>query len=115
MAAQYGTVQATGLRSGMTYTKDVYFDDTAGNPARFDTGNGASATSPTQFQFPEPVIITDIVLAAATGQTKTLIARDGKPTGDILRNALHLASVTVRPALRIGLGARQVFTMVQLA
>lgn len=119
MAAQYGTAQFLAVqgRGGIqkTYTRDLYFDDTAGNPVRWDSGAGATATSETSWTPSEPILLLDVCLAAATGQTKTQVNRDNQPTGNILRNSLHLASVVVRPQLRIPYGAGQRIAMVQLA
>lgn len=114
MAAQKGNARFIGA-SGVVYNKAVYLDDTAGNPVRWDGGGGASATSPTSVQFGEPTALTDLVLAAATGQTQTQICRDDVPTGDILLNALQLASVVTRPPLATPFGAYQRVTMIQLA
>lgn len=114
MAAQKGNARFVGM-SGTVYNKAVYFDDTAGNPVRFDGGSGASTTSPTSVQFGEAVALTDVVLAAATGQTQTQLCRDDVPTGDILLNALHLAAVTTRPPLATPYAPGQRITMIQLA
>lgn len=100
MAAQSAIFQFKG-RSGMTYTLSAYLDDTAGNPVRFNQAGKAGATSPTEWTPPEPVALKDVIIAAATGQTTTQLVRNGQPTGDILLNAAHLASVTFRPALSV--------------
>lgn len=114
MAAQYGSVTLV-MGRGDVRQVDAYFDDTAGNPVRFDGGGGASATSPTFYTVPRNCIVTDVVLAAATGQTKTQINRNNQPTGNILRNSVHLASVVTRPALRIMFAAGSNLSMTQLA
>lgn len=109
MAAQNGVIHIVGQFG----SKDVscYFDDTAGNPVRFSMTGKAAAGSPDFLALPG--IITDFVLAAASGQTTTQLVRDGVPTGDYLLNALHLASVTTRPKLAIPTGG--VFRAYQLA
>lgn len=100
MAAQYGA--AVFVIGNKTLEKDIYFDDSAGNPVRWDAGSGASATSDTAFQIPSTgAVLVDVVLAAATGQTKTQVNQDNTPTGNMLRNSVHLVSVNTRPPMRI--------------
>lgn len=100
MAAQNGVAYFKG-KSGVTYAVSFYCDDSAGNPVRWSTGGKAGAGSPTDWTPSEPVALTDFVMAAASGQTTTQLVRNGQPTGDYLLNAIHLASVTTRPALVI--------------
>lgn len=100
MAAQNGVATFKG-KSKMTYSVSFYLDDTAGNPVRWSQASKASATSPTDWQPPEPVVLTDICIAAASGQTTTQMTRNGIPTGDYLLNAVHLAAITFRPVLAI--------------
>jgi len=114
MAAQYGTFVLKGF-SGRTYSVDCYLDDTATNPVRFDGGAGATATSPTFWTSPELTCLIDVIIAAATGQTKTQLSRNNAPTGNILRNSVQLASVTVRPDLRIVYPAGSQIMATQLA
>ncbi len=114
MAASYG--QAT-LRTAMgLQALDLYFDDGAGNPVRFDGGSGASATSPTFYTIPPGGgILVDVVIASATGQTKTQINRNNQATGVILRNSVYLASITTRPPLAVPFAGGSQLTMTQLA
>lgn len=114
MAAQYGMVSFIA-QGGRSYNVDVYCDDSAGDPVRWDGGAGASATSPTFWTAPENVMMTDVVLAAATAQTKTQVNRNNVGTGHILRNSVVLASVNTRPALRIPFGAGSQVSLTQLA
>jgi len=115
MAAQYGCAVFV-LPGGVTMEKDLYFDDTAGNPVRWDGGSGATATSDTGFQIPvNGTTLIDIVLAAATAQTKTQVNRDNTPTGNMLRNSIHLASVVTRPPMRVTFNAGQKCTLYQVA
>lgn len=100
MAAQNGVFMLVG-RSGQTYNISCYFDDTAGNPVRFSQAGKAGTGSPTEWTPPEPCALVDVTMAAASGQTTTQLARNGQPTGDYLLNALHLASIATRPALRV--------------
>lgn len=114
MAASYGSALFKG-RSGRTYYKDIYLDDTANNPVRWDAGNGASATSETSWLAPEDVVLLDVVIVAATGQTKTSIQGNGMQTGDILRNSVQLSTITFRPTLMVPFRAGTRVSMVQLA
>lgn len=114
MAASYGSALFKG-RSGRTYYKDIYADDTANNPIRWDNGGGASATSETSWISPEDCVLLDFCLTAATGQTKTSLQGNGMQTGDIFRNALHLSTVTFRPTLMVPFRAGTKVSMVQLA
>jgi len=99
MAAAQGIFQFVGRRG--TYSVSAHFDDTANNPVRFSQSGAASATSATDWTPPEPVILMDVILGSATGKTQTQILRNSQPTGDMLLNAVHLATVVVRPALRV--------------
>jgi len=100
MATAYGTMIYVGV-SGRTYVKDLYFGDTAGKPINFDNGSGASASSENNFLTPEAGAITDVIMASATAQTKLQVTANGAPSGDILRDSVHLASVAFRPRLNI--------------
>lgn len=108
---QYGTmtfVSALSNRAGLrrTYIKDVYLNDVANNPVRFDGGNGAGTATPTELTFPEPVILVDYSQVTGTvDTTKLQLTRNGMPTGDILRYTIHLTSLNNRPRLSIGVGA----------
>jgi len=115
MAAQNGVFRFVGLMRRITYDVSAYFDDTATNPVRFDTSGKAGSTSPTEWIPMEPVMLVDMVLAAATGQTTTQLNRNNVPTGDYLLNALHLAAITTRPGLRVPCSAGIKFGAKQLA
>lgn len=113
---QYGTLTFYGLGSKKSYIKDLYLNDVANNPARFDGGQGASTTSPTELTFPESVILSDYAQVTGTvDTTKLQLTRNGTPTGDILRYAVHLTSLNNRPRLVIGIGAGVRFGANQLA
>lgn len=114
MAAQYGACVFV-LQNGTTLEKDVYFDDSANAPVRWDAGAGAGASSDTGFQVPANCTLVDVCLAAATAQTKTQINVDNSPTGNMLRNSIHLASITTRPVMRVPFRAGQKVTLIQLA
>jgi len=104
----YGTATFVGAQSGKTYSKDLYISDVAAALVTWDGGQGASATSPTDWIPPEPVVLTD--LSIVTGPTvifKLQLIRNSIPTGDILRLVPHLTTNSMRPPLRIGFGAMQ--------
>lgn len=105
-----------GEISGRTYIKDLYFDDVVGALLNFDGGSGASATSPIDWRPPEPVRIRDIsIVTGLTDTTKLQLTRNGVPTGDILRYAIHLTTLAYRPVLNIPYRAGQVVAGIQLA
>lgn len=98
---QYGVVIFRGA-SGQTYDKGIYMSDVNGTQVRWDGGAGASATSPEDWYAPEPVVIRDVALGADLTDCKQLqICKNGIPTGDILRTALQLISITYRPVKNI--------------
>lgn len=113
MAAQSGTI-IFRTPTGNKYL-NTYFDDTAGNKVRYDDGAGAGAATSTEYKPPFSGVVVDVVLAAATGQTKTQINVNGVPTGTILLNALHLASVVNRPPVGVGFVGGAKIEMIQLA
>lgn len=114
MAAQNGVANFRG-KSGQTYSLSFYLDDTAGAPVRMSQAGKAAATSPTEWTPPEPVVLFDVIIAAASGQTTTQIVRNGQPTGDYLLNAVHLAAITFRPPLSIVFNQVNKFGAYQLA
>jgi len=103
-------------KSGMTYSVSAYYDDVANDPVRFSSAGKAIATSPTEWSPPEPVVLTDICMASNTATPLYhQILRGSAPTGDILLNAVHLASVVVRPGLRVVFGPSQRVACIQLS
>ncbi len=112
MAAQSGSMVLQGHSPAEI---GIYFDDTAGNKVRFDDGSGAGAATSSDFIPLRPCIIRDVVLAAASGQTKTQINVGGKPVGSVLLNAIHLASVVSRPLVNVPVPAGVKIEMIQLA
>jgi len=113
MAAQYGTV--TFERPNRTrFTYSVYFDDTAGNPVRFARDGKSGTAAPDNIVATEIMGIVDICLAAATGQTTTVIKVNDNPVSTIL-NAIYLASITTRPEPGTIIFPGQKLTMVQIA
>lgn len=116
MAAQYGvaTFYTIGTPLPQSLNVQIYCDDTAGNLVLWDVGGGDAAKGANEFRPPQPVILSDIVLAAATGQTKTTINRGGSKIGTLL-NAAHLASVTNRPKLSMAFGPNAAISGNQVA
>lgn len=89
-------------RSGRMYSKDVYVSDVAAALINMDSGAGASATSEKFWTPPEPVLLNDFSLVTGTADTTKLqVTRNGVPTGDILRYAIHLTTLNNRPRLNI--------------
>lgn len=114
MAASYGTITfLTAL--GTKFSKDIYLDDSAGAPIRWDEGAGAGAATATYYRAMQNLAITDLVIVSATGQTKTQVVMNGNATGNILRNSVHLASVVTRPLLGIVVPAGTELKLIQLA
>ena len=100
MAATQGTLIFRG-RSGRTYVRDMYLDDVAAAPANLDSGGGASATSETFCTLPEQASLEDVSIVTGAAQTKLQVTRNGQPTGDMIRQTLHLNTLAARPHLAI--------------
>jgi len=115
MAATNGTAIFRGLRSGLSYIKDLYFSDTAGTQINWDGGVGASATSPLDWVPNEHVRLVDFSIVTGAAQTKLQLIRNGIPTGDLLRYAIHLTTLNMRPQLNIVFAAGQKISGIQLA
>lgn len=113
MAAQSGCI-VFRHRSGV-HNINIYADDSAGNKIRFDDGSGAGAATSPEYRPPVPVVMDDLCLAAATGQTRTQINVNGTPIGTILLNAMHLASVVNRPRVGAVIPAGAKLELIQLA
>lgn len=112
---QYGTMTFYGMSSRKSYIKDIYISDVANASVRFDAGTGASATSPVDLSFPEPVVMADMSIVTGTvDTTKMQLTRDGMPTGDVLRYSIHLTTLANRPRLSIGIRAGVRFAANQL-
>ncbi len=105
MAAQFVSLGILG--GNQAYPQLAYLDDADGSLANMDSGSTPSANTLEEALIKDNITITDICIAAATGQTKTTILVNGTRVGQIL-NANHLASVTNRPyvGIRIGAGSK---------
>lgn len=105
MAAQYGVATFRSILSPVpqTFSVQFYLDDTAGNSVKWDVGGGDAAKGAEEYRPSIPVNLTDVLIAAASGQTKTTINRAGMRIATLL-NAVHLASVVTRPTLALAFG-----------
>lgn len=112
MAAQSGSIVLAGHSPAEI---GIYFDDTAGAKVRYDDGAGAGAATSTEFIPARNCVLVDLVLAAATGQTKTQINVGGKPVGSVVLNSIHLASVTNRPRVNVPIPRGVKLELIQLA
>jgi len=99
---QYATFVFRGMISAKTYIKDAYFSDVNSAMINWDAGAGANASSPQDWTPPEPVILQDAAIVTGTvDTTKLQLCRNGSPTGDFLRYAMHLTTLNNRPLLTI--------------
>lgn len=114
MAAAYGCAIFRNSR-GMTYYKDIYLADSATALIRWDGGGGASSTSPDFFNAPEPIYLNDVCIVTGSAQTKLDVRRNNVSTGNILRQACHLSSVTFRPGLNVPFNQGDKITIAELA
>ncbi len=112
MAAKSGSIILAGHSPAEI---GIYFNDVAGNKVRYDDGSGAGAATSTDFIPTRNCMLVDIVLEAATGQTKTQVNVGGKPAGSVVLNSIHLASVQSRPIVNIPIPAGIKLEMIQLA
>ena len=115
MAATAGTAIFQGVNSPRKYIKDLYFSDTVNTKLNWDDGAGASATSLEYWTPPENVYLVDLSVVTGAAQTRLQAARDGIPTGDMLRHAIHLNTLAYRPVCKIPFGRGQRISLTQLA
>lgn len=115
-APQFGTYIFVGLRSQRVYNVDAYHSDVADALVNFDGGGGASATSPTSWTCPEPVLFLDqAIVTGMTDTTKLQILRNNQPTGDFLRFTQHLTTSPARSPVRLGFQQGTEFRAIQKA
>ena len=113
MAATNGTAIFQGSRK--THIVDLYLSDTVNTPINWDGGAGASATSPEYWSPPEGVVLRDVSIVTGAAQTKLQLIVNGRPTGDMLRQTLHLNTLALRPPLSIPFPAGCQISALQLA
>lgn len=115
-APQYGTYVFRGLRSSRIYNVDAYHSDVADALVNFDAGGGASATSPTSWTAPEPVVLVDFaIVTGMTDTTKVQTLRNNQPTGDFLRFTQHLTTSAYRSPVLVGFAPGVEFRAIQKA
>jgi len=111
---QYGTAIFRGM-SGRKYIKDFYVSDINSALFRWDAGGGASATSPTDWRPPEPVVLVDLsIVTGCIDTSKAVLTRNGMPTGDIIRYTIFLTTLANRPTLNIPYLAGDQVTAMQM-
>lgn len=115
-APQYATITMVGPRGQLTKAIDTYLSDVADARGNFDSGQGASSTSENEFIAPFSGFIADFSIPTGmTDTTKVQVLVNNTPTGDHLRYANHLNTLTSRIPLRIPVAAGSRFTMIQRA
>ncbi len=97
MAAQNGNLRFS-VPPGVPFNVSMYLNDTAANFATFSRSGKAGATDTNFLQFNRAVALEDMVIAAATGQTTSVLYLDDVPAEPYL-NSQYLASVTTRPPI----------------
>jgi len=113
---QYGVMNLVGLRSGQSYSKDVYISDVAAALVTFDAGAGAGAATRDNWVAPEPVVLVDYAQVTGTADTTKLqLTSNGVPTGDILRYTVHLTTLNNRPRLGVAFPKGAEIGAIQLA
>jgi len=113
MAASNGTLIFSRPR-GSKIIINFLLDDTAGHLANFSRDAKAVATDLTTLRVNEIMGLEDLCIASATGQTQTILKKNGVPQAPIL-NAQHLASVQTRPELGFIYFPGDELTMLQVA
>lgn len=117
MAATPKNFQMTLQGAGGQSVKDAYVSDVAGALVRFTDGvNVAGSGSPTEYTFNSDGYIADISIATGlVDTTAASIVLNGTPTGNIIRWANFVNTLTnrTRPGVSFKRGDR--LTIVQLA
>ncbi len=113
MAASNGTLTFSRPRGSKIFV-NFLLDDTAGHLANFSRDAKAVATDLTTLRINEVQGLEDVCIASATGQSQTVLKKNGVPLAPIL-NAMHLASVVTRPELGFVFVPGDEITMLQVA
>lgn len=114
-APQYATVTLYN-KGGLTKAIDTYLSDVANANGNFDSGQGASSTSDDEYVIPFGGHIIDFSInTGMTDTTKIEVLVNNTPTGDFLRYANHLNTLTSRIPLRIPVTAGQRIRFIQRA
>lgn len=96
MAAQNGTMVFKGLKTGQTYTVDVYIPDAVATWLTFNAAGLAASTSQNYWQAPEDVMLVDISGVAPTAVGATLTIGGAPYVGKTFRWANQLATLSKR-------------------
>lgn len=115
MAATNGTMIFLGARTKKTYVMDLYQDDVAGAAVNWDSGAGAAAATRESWTPPEGVYLLDYSVVTGAAQTKLQLTRNGVPTGDMLRQSIHLNTLAYRPRLSIPFNRGDEIAALQIA
>lgn len=96
MAAQAGTMVFVGIKSGVTYTVDIYIPDATGTQLTFNPSGLAASTSVTYWKAPEDCYLVDISGAAPTAVGATITLTGALYTGKTFRWSNQLATLATR-------------------
>lgn len=115
-APQYGIMTFLGLATNRTYSRDIYLSDVANALVRWDAGAGASPTSPEDWIPPENVRLVDFaIVTGMTDTTKIQLVRGANVTGDHLRFAMHLTTLSKRGVINLDFPAGVKIQLIQKA
>lgn len=102
MAAVNATMVLLGLRTGKTYSIDVYAPDAVATKFTFNAAGAAVAGSATSYRVGEDCLIRDINVVAGPTATGFVIEANGNViNGGALRWANQLCALPNRPILAI--------------
>ena len=116
MAAQNATLVLLGLRTGKTYSVDVYAPDAAGTLLTFNSSGPAASTSNTSYRAQEDCLIRDINVAASPTATNFTFTLNGNVVaGGVVRWANQLNTLPNRPIYAIPVRAGDFLGGIQAA
>ena len=99
---KFGSFTFVGVKTGKTYTKEIYVSDVNAALIQWDLGAGAGASSGNFWKTPEPVILIDFAMVTGTADTEKIrLNFNGVHSGHILRYDTHLTSLATRERLNI--------------
>lgn len=105
MAAQNGTFVFVGVKSGQTYTVDVYIPDAVATKLTFNASGLAASTSNDYWKAPEDCVLVDISGAAPTAVGGTITLSGALYNGKTFRWANQLATLSTRMKHKIPIPA----------
>jgi len=104
-----------GLQTGQTYPIEAYISDVANANVRFDSGQGASASSDTFWTPPEYVQLRDIsIKTGPTVSFKLRLVVNGINQPGLYRYEMHLSTLALRPAISLAVAAGARFAAVEI-